>query len=104
MKNRIEALVQMLSSDPQNTAVLFGLANEYLKAGETEKGIETLNNYLAKADDEGAGWGMLAKAHEDCGDNIKARDALQKGIETSLSHGHPTMAEEFRERLSAFDQ
>ena len=101
MSNKIELFEQMIASDPENHVVLFGLANEYLKNGDNEKGIETLKSYLSVADDEGAAWGMLAKAFEENGNMDQAREALEKGIETSLSHGHPTMAEEFRERLSA---
>ena len=89
----------MLESDPANTMVLFGLANEYLKSGETAKGIATLESYLEQADDEGAAWGMLSKAYEESGEKDKAAESLEKGIETALRHGHPTMAEEFRARL-----
>ncbi len=97
--NRIEVFEQMIKSEPDNTMVLFGLANEYLKNGDNEKGIETLNNYLEKADDEGAAFGMLSKAYEDLGDIEAARESLKQGIETAMAHGHPTMAAEFRERL-----
>jgi predicted Zn-dependent protease len=97
--NRIEVFKQMLKSEPANTMVLFGLANEYLKDGETQNAIETLELYLSKADDEGAAYGMLSKAYEETGDIDAARSALEKGIETALHHGHPTMAGEFRERL-----
>ncbi|MDH3493539.1 MAG: tetratricopeptide repeat protein [Acidobacteriota bacterium] len=99
MANRIEVFEQMMAGDPENTMVLFGLANEYLKNGDTEQGIETLGIYLEKADDEGAAYGMLSKALEDMGKIEEAKDALRKGIETALSHGHPTMADEFQESL-----
>ena len=89
----------MIASDPDNTMVLFGLANEYLKENNLAKGIETLELYIKKADDEGAAYGMLAKAYEETGEHEKSRTALTSGIEVALSHGHPTMAEEFRERL-----
>jgi len=86
----------MLESDPDNTMVLFGLANEYLKAGDRRKGIETLERYLEIADDEGAAWGMLAKAYAEEGEPEKAREAFSKGIEVSLANGHPSMAEDYR--------
>lgn len=99
MQNRIEVFKQMLAADPTNTMVLFGLANEYLKAENFPEAISTLENYLAQADDEGAAWGMLAKAYEKTGDRDKAKAAYQKGVETALRHNHPSMAAEFEEIL-----
>ncbi len=101
--NRIEVFEQMIATDPNNTMVLFGLANEYLKGGDNEKGIKTLEKYLAKADDEGAAYGMLSKAYEETGAIEKAKSALEKGIHVALGHGHPTMAGEFQERLNEFE-
>ena len=83
MNSRIDIFEQMLASDPGNTAVLFGLAKEYEKAGRDDKLIETLNRYLEASEDEGNAFGMLAGAYE-------------RGIETAQRHGHPGMAEEYR--------
>ncbi len=99
MSDRIEVFKQMLESDPSNTMVLFGLANEYQKLNDWQKTIETLEDYLAKADDEGAAYGMLAKAYEATGDSEKAKASYEKGIEVSLAHGHPSMAEDYRQTL-----
>ena len=99
MSDRIEVFKQMLESDPENTQVLFGLANEYLKAENHTEGIKTLEKYLEKADDEGAAYGMLAKAFEATGESEKAKAAYEKGIEVSIAHGHPTMAEDYRQIL-----
>ena len=51
--SRIDIFKQILEADPANTAVLFGLAKEYEKAGDDLQMIETLNRYLAAADDQG---------------------------------------------------
>src|SRR5918992_4626250 len=99
--SRIDLFKQMLSSDPGNTAVLFGLAKEYEKAGRDEELIETLIRYLDAADDEGNAFGMLAAAYERMGQKDKAREAYQRGIETAQRHGHPGMAEEYRMTLAA---
>jgi predicted Zn-dependent protease len=99
MSDRIEVFKQMLESDPANTMVLFGLANEYQKLKDWPKTIATLEDYLARADDEGAAYGMLAKALEATGESEKAKAAYEKGIEVSLAHGHPTMAEDYRQTL-----
>ena len=94
--SRIEVFEQILAGDPANTAVLFGLAKEYEKAGDDPKLIEILERYLASADDEGNAYGMIARAHERLKDSAKAREAYQRGVEAAMAHGHPGMAEEYR--------
>jgi predicted Zn-dependent protease len=99
--SRIEVFEQMLTSDPANTMVLFGLAKEYEKAGDEARLIATLERYLAAADDEGNAFGMLARAYERAKQSDKARDAFQRGREAAMSHGHPGMAEEYRTVLES---
>ena len=99
MQNRIEVFKQMLASDPNNSMVLFGLANEYQKLEDWQNTIETLEEYLSKSDDEGAAYGMLAKAYEKTGDRDKAKAIYEKGIEVSNAHGHPSMANDYRMTL-----
>jgi len=98
--SRIEIFEQMLAGDPSNTAVLFGLAKEYEKAGDQAKLIETLEKYLAGADDEGNAYGMLARAYEQAQQSDKARATYERGVEVAMSHGHPGMAEEYRQILA----
>lgn len=99
MQNRIEVFKQMLESDPSNAMVMFGLAKEYEKLGQTAEVIELLENYLSQADDEGNAYGMLAKAYEQIGNREKAIETYQKGIEISIAHGHPSMANDYRMTL-----
>jgi len=97
--SRIEIFEQMLVADPANTAVLFGLAKEYEKAGEDSKLIETIERYLAAADDEGNAYGMLAGAYDRTNQPDKACEAYQRGIDVSAAHGHTGMAEDYRQIL-----
>ena len=99
MQNRIEVFKQMIEADPSNTIVLFGLANEYQKAEDWQNVIATLEDYLDRATDEGAAYGMLAKAYERVGEREKARGVYEKGIEVSMAHGHPSMANDYRMTL-----
>ena len=79
MQNRIEVFKQMLEADPSNTMVMFGLAKEYEKAEQyTEVVNLLLEDYLAKADDEGNAYGMLAAAYQKTGNSEKAKAALDK--------------------------
>ena len=89
----------MLAADPTNTMVMFGLAKEYEKENRHEDVIRTLEDYLSKADDEGNAYGTLATAYERTGNRDKAIETYKKGIDVSLAHGHPSMANEYKMTL-----
>jgi tetratricopeptide (TPR) repeat protein len=99
--SRIEIFKQILETDPNNGNVLFGLAKEYEKAGLNKELVETLRLYLASSDDEGNAYGMLGSAYEKIGDRRKAREAFERGVVAAMSHGHPSMAEEYRMTLAS---
>ncbi len=94
--DRIEVFEQMLRDDPSNTMVLFGLAKEYEKTGDHARVIDLLEDYLASAEDEGNAYGVLANAYLLSGDRGKAVETYRKGIDVSMAHGHPSMANEYR--------
>lgn len=100
-QSRIEIFEQMLVGDPANTMIMFGLAKEYEKAGDDAKMIDTLERYLAAADDEGNAYGMLARAYERAQQGEKAHETYRRGMEVATAHGHPGMAEEYRQILSS---
>ena len=99
MQNRIEVFKQMIEADPTDTMVLFGLAKEYEKLGQSGEVIKLLEDYIAKSDDEGNAYGSLAKAYDAIGNREKAKETYAKGIEVSLAHGHPTMAGDYKFNL-----
>lgn len=101
MSSRAEVFEQMLSADPSNSMVLFGLAKEYEKAGRHEDVVAMLTRYLAAHDDEGNAYGMLAQAHAKLGRRDEARAAYERGIEVATAHGHPSMAEDYRMTLES---
>jgi Flp pilus assembly protein TadD len=89
----------MLERRPDDARLRFGLAIELLNHGNVVEGIEELRRYLEDADDEGNAWGRLAAALHELGRTDEARTAYRTGIEAAERHGHPTMADEFREAL-----
>ena len=99
MQSRIDVFRQMLEAEPSNTMVMFGLAKEYEKQGQWNDVIEILERYLGAADDEGNAYGTLATAYMQSGDRDKAIETLKKGIDVSLAHGHPSMANEYKMTL-----
>lgn len=86
----------MLENDPENTMVMFGLAKEYEKLGQHDEVITLLEDYLAKTDDEGNAYGVLANAYVLTGNREKAIETYRKGIDVSMADGHPSMANEYR--------
>lgn len=99
--SRIDIFKQMLESDPVNSSILFGLAKEYEKTGQTAEMISALERYLANANDEGNAFGMLARAYEKDGQRDQAKVTYQRGIDAATKHGHPSMAEEYRAILES---
>jgi len=97
--SRIEVFEQMLESDPSNTMVMFGLAKEYEKLSRYDEVIRVLEDYLTKADDEGNAYGTLANAYLVSGNREKAIETYRRGIEVSMAHGHPSMANEYQMTL-----
>lgn len=89
----------MLAADPSNTMVMFGLAKEYEKEKRYEDVIRVLEDYLSRADDEGNAYGTLAAAYDRTGNRVKAIETYRKGIDVSLAHGHPSMANEYKMTL-----
>lgn len=94
--SRLDILRMMHESDPDNTAVMFGLAKEYEKAARWDDLVEILTEYLERADDEGNAYGMLAGAYLKTGRRDAARKAFERGAEVALAHGHPSMAQDYR--------
>lgn len=90
----------MLAATPNDSRLRYMLANEYLKAGRHEDAIAQLQAYLTMADDQGAGYGMLATALLKVGRSDEAKEAFKDGIAASNRHHHPSMAVEFEEALS----
>ena len=97
--SRIDIFRMMLDGDPDNTSIMFGLAKEYEKAGRFDEMIETLTDYLQRADDEGNAYGMLAAAYVKTGRRDAARKAYERGAEVAHAHGHPSMAADYRMTL-----
>ncbi len=97
---RIELFRKMLSQDPNNTTIRFGLANELLKHERFEEAADELKTYLSQADDQGNAYGKFAQALERLGRTDEAREAYQQGIAAANKHGHPGMAQDFEMALA----
>jgi E3 SUMO-protein ligase RanBP2 len=97
VSSRLEALKALLADNPTDAFVHYGIANEYYKAGQLEECVSTIHQYLKLADDEGAVYRMLGHSLLRLGRKDEAKVAFEEGIKAAEKHGHPSMAEEYRE-------
>jgi len=95
---RIDAFRAMIARNPENVLARFGLATEFVKAGQWAEAVPELEFYLARYDDEGNGWLKLADAFTNLGRVDEARTALDKGFVAARRFGHEGLAAEFEER------
>ena len=102
-EERIQKFKKLLEKNPTTPLVYYSLANEYFKLNRYEETIETINAYLRLKDDEGAAYRILGHCYTELGMQDQAKDAYEKGVRAASSHGHPDMAEEFRNYIESLD-
>lgn len=98
----MEALRAILRQQPENPLIHYMLANEHLKEQRFEVALAELETYLAKSDDEGAGYRMLASALLGLGRDAEAKEAYRRGIDAARRHHHASMVAEFEAALEEF--
>ncbi len=103
MNDRTEALARMLERRPDDHRLRFGLALEFLKQDRLDEAVTHLSAYLEVADDEGNAWGRLGDTLRRLGRDLEARAAYERGIGQAESHGHPSMADDFRQILDEWE-
>lgn len=102
-EERIQKFKKLLEKNPSTPLVYYSLANEYFKLNRYEETIETIQDYLKLKDDEGAAYRILGHCYSELGMEEQAKDAYEKGIQAASRHGHPDMAEEFRDYIESMD-
>lgn len=102
--DRIPLLLQAIESDPENATYRFMVATEYWNARRFEEALQWLSSYVERGQDTGAAYRMMAACHLELGSPERAADAYREGIARARAAGHPTMAEEFEEKLAELDR
>lgn len=77
---RREQLEEMLKADPDDPFLAYALANEELKAGETEPGLARLRGLVARHPDYVPAWFRQGQVLAEEGRTEEARAALQEGV------------------------
>jgi len=73
-------LTELLSQDPNNAFARYGLAMEYVNAGELDRALDEFKNLLAANPDYTAGYFMAAQTFVKGARNEDAKKMLLDGI------------------------
>lgn len=85
--DRIAALRSMLAADPSNAFARYGLAQEYVKAGDDERALIEFWTILEADPDYQAAYYHAGKALERLGRKEDARAVYARGVEASRRTG-----------------
>ena len=82
------ANLEKLLGTPRDGALLrYSLGNEYLKAGDVERGIGHLREAVQRDAQYSAAWRSLGRALAEAGRADEAREAYARGIEAARARG-----------------
>ena len=87
MSNRLDTLKTMAEQDPRNTFVLYGLAMEYINAGELPQAVEEFNRVLKVNPDYGAAYFHAGQTLEKLERTEDAAAMYRRGIEATIRSG-----------------
>lgn len=80
MATRLELIQQMLEQKPNDTFLLYGLANEYKNVGDLPKALETYQQLMASNPDYVAAYYHCGQTLEKAGDETAAAETYDRGI------------------------
>ena len=92
----VDNLEALLTKGTDNALLRFGLANEYLKLGQSEQAIGHLRKALVHDPKYSAAWKRLGKALADTGRVDEAISAYENGIRAAEEKGDVQAAKEMR--------
>lgn len=98
--NRLEILQSMLAQDPNNAFARYGLATEYVNAGQLEPAIAEFQTLLEKDESYVAAYYHGGQALEKLGRIEEARTLYEKGLEACTRKGDLHTRSEIERALS----
>jgi Tfp pilus assembly protein PilF len=87
MPDRAEMLKALLADDPTNTFARYGLAMEYMKAGQLESAVTEFRALIAADPNYSAAYFHGGQTLERNGDVEAARRMYQEGVEATRRNG-----------------
>ncbi|QDU63847.1 hypothetical protein Pan216_47280 [Planctomycetes bacterium Pan216] len=101
MASRREQLESLIQDSPDDTFLLYGLAMEYVKEGETEEGLARLKDVTEKDPDYQAAYFQIGQLLADEGEIDEAQDWLTRGVDAAKRTGNIHAAEEMQTFLDS---
>ncbi len=89
MPSRLEILKQLVARNPADHFVRYGLAMEFVNAGELEQAVAEYRALLTMNPDYAAAYYPAAQALEKLGRLEEAREMYRRGIEVAARQGNP---------------
>lgn len=90
----IEQLKKLLEAEPDDTFLLYALAQEQAKTGNIEGAIATYDRVIALDPGHAYAWFHKARAQEDGGSPDQAADSLRAGLRAAQATGDAKAAGE----------
>lgn len=90
----IANLEKLIGGPRDGALVRYALGNEWLKAGDPNRAIESLRAAVAFDAQYSAAWKQLGKALESAGQTEEALKAFRRGIEVATARGDVQAARE----------
>jgi Flp pilus assembly protein TadD len=100
-KTRKQQLEEMLADDPSDPFLRYGLAMEYVSAGDDEGAVRCFHELFAAAPDYVAAYMQAGQALARLGRTAEAKDVFRQGIERATRQGDQHAAGEMEGMLDA---
>jgi tetratricopeptide (TPR) repeat protein len=104
MNVHIEALLDFLKEDPADAFSRYALALEYMKAGDSDKGRDQLQQLLEAQPEYLAAYYQLGKILEEKGEVKEAIEIFEKGKTVALKQGNMHTFKELNAAIDAWNE
>lgn len=104
MTPRIDQLLDLLKTEPNDSFLNYGLALEYARQDEKEKAINIIETVLQRDENYLAGYYLLGQLYEQTQQLKKARIAYSKGITIARQQKNNKTAGELSTALSLIEE
>jgi predicted Zn-dependent protease len=95
-KTRKQQIEEMLADDPNDPFLRYGLAMEYVSAGDDASAVRCLQELLAVAPDYVPGYQQLGQTLARMGCSDEARQAWTQGVQAAQKTGNQHASEEMQ--------
>lgn len=94
---------ELLDEEPTNELIRFSLAKSLFDEKKFSEALKHFEYLVTHQDDFALAWSFLARCHLEAGDEVKAREAAEKGLALALSQKHEVPEMEARAVLDELD-